>query len=584
MIIRALLIITALLIGSASASTYTFGKNGEHTATVEPVFSILPSVGYAPYTVTIQTKLDAPRTFRIDATSSVSPRWGNSDTLTSTFTLSCPPQGKATHEILIPILPDIRAEDQGSSPTLRLSIFTSGSNPSTDYLNGLNGSAPFRAMGEHLASDNLEKLDEAIEKENSSSSSSRNRDQFAASFVPETLPSDWRAYSGIDELFISSTGWARIPAPSRAAITSWIHTGGHLFYYATGGTTPDPASLDLPSTPISGKITYLQWDEASSDLPIDTTIKEAKSRESSSSFIAKNLVKTFKDENAPTRAAIGTRSFNSGLVIIILLAFALLVGPINLFKLAGPGRRHRLFITTPIISIATSLLLLIVIFVQDGLGGKGQRFAHLQVAHDARQAIISQAQYSRTGVLLGSRFTAPKSSIILPAPVGDETKWNAYTRENSRPTLSFQHSQDNLSGDWFRSRSEQAHVIKSIRSTRARFERKASPEGTPPTLTSAFEFPLQKIYVCDENSNHWTSKSTTAPGTPPTFTSITSKEYEAAFKKLSQGSTNYPHRGAFFALADASSPAAKAFFVPTLESIRWKNDTLFVTGTLPPAP
>ena len=584
MIIRVLLALTALLVGSAPAATHSFGKDREFTATIEPVFSIVPSAGYAPYRVTLETKLDAPRTFRIDATSEVSASWQNNDSLTSSFVLSCPPKSSVTRELLIPILPDIRAGDSGNTPSLRLRVSTAGSNPATEYLSGLDGSAPFRAMGEHLAADNLDKLDGAIKKISSSGSrSGRNGNQFAASFVPKTLPSDWRAYSGLDEILISSAGWNEVPAPARAAIASWIHTGGTLIYYATDDIIPDPTSLDLPATPILGKITYLKWEGIGSDLPIDTLIKEAETRQSGSGFAGKDLVNVFRNDDASTRVGVGTRTFNSSLVIIILLAFAILVGPVNLFKLAGPGRRHRLFITTPIIAVATSLILLVVIFIQDGLGGKGHRVAHLAIAGDARTSVIKQIQYSRTGVLLGSRFEVGENTVLLPAPVGDATKWNAYTRDSNRPGLSFSQSGDTQSGDWFRSRAEQAHVLTAVRPTRARLERKASREDGSPAITSGIEIHLKSIYICDENGKFWKSEGDVSPGSTPTFESSIKDPFVTFFEDAGADPPK-DLRGTFVALADTSSPAAKAVFVETLGSVRWKDDILLITGSLPPAP
>ena len=583
MIIRALLATGLLLLGSASAATHNFGKNGDHTATLEPVFSILPSSGFAPYRVTLETKLDAPRTFRVDTTSRVSANWRNQDSLTSSFVLSCPPQSRTTHEILVPILPDIRAGDRGNTPTLQLRVSTSGSNSATEYLNGLNGSTSSRAMGEHLADDNLDKLDEAIEKKHTSGSGYRNSDQFSSSFVAETLPSDWRAYSGLDEILISSTGWSEVTAPARAAIASWIHTGGTLIYYATGDAIPDPASIDLPTSPISGKIIYEKWDDVGSDLPIDALVNEAEDRQSSSGFAGKDLVQIFRNDNAPTRVAVGTRTFNSSLVIIILLAFAILVGPINLFKLAGPGRRHRLFITTPIIAVATSLLLLAVIFVQDGLGGKGHRTAHLAIAGDARTSVIKQIQYSRTGVLLGSRFELASDAVLIPTPVGDATKWNSYTRDNDRPGLSFSQSADTRSGDWFRSRAEQGHSLTAVRPTRARLERKPSQEDGSPIITSGIEIPLKTLYICDENGKFWKSESTVSPGSTPSFQSAIKDPFITLFRDVGADPPE-DNRGTFVALADTSSPAAKSVFVETLGSVRWKDDTLLISGSLPPAP
>ena len=68
-----------------------------------------------------------------------------------------------------------------------------------------------------------------------------------------------------------------------------------------------------------------------------------------------------------------TISLNAPLLIGFILVFAVLVGPVNLFWLADASRRHRLFWSTPLISVAASLLLVGVIALQDGFGGSGER-------------------------------------------------------------------------------------------------------------------------------------------------------------------------------------------------------------------
>src|SRR5690606_18267044 len=110
-----------------------------------------------------------------------------------------------------------------------------------------------------------------------------------------------------------------------------------------------------------------------------------------------------------------------GLFVVVLIAFGLLVGPVNLFVFAKSGQRHRLFITTPIISLATCALLILLILIQDGTGGRGERIVLMEVRPDAdeNRAYLHQEQVSRTGVLLGSSFELKESAVISPVPLAD---------------------------------------------------------------------------------------------------------------------------------------------------------------------
>ena len=98
----------------------------------------------------------------------------------------------------------------------------------------------------------------------------------------------------------------------------------------------------------------------------------------------------------------------------MLVLFGILVGPVNLFVLAKSGRRHRLFITTPLISLGASLLLILLIIFQDGFGGRGMRRVLMEVRPDAGQnaAFLHQEQIARTGILTGtaSPWIPPASS------------------------------------------------------------------------------------------------------------------------------------------------------------------------------
>src|SRR5690606_21574539 len=81
----------------------------------------------------------------------------------------------------------------------------------------------------------------------------------------------------------------------------------------------------------------------------------------------------------PLQQSYGSQEFRYGLFIGVLVLFAIIVGPVNLFVFAKVGKRHRLFITTPIISLATSLLLVGLIILQDGFGGSGFRRVLMEV-------------------------------------------------------------------------------------------------------------------------------------------------------------------------------------------------------------
>lgn len=73
----------------------------------------------------------------------------------------------------------------------------------------------------------------------------------------------------------------------------------------------------------------------------------------------------------------------------------MLVGPLSLFLWAPAGKRQRLFLLIPAISVGFSLLLLLLILAGDGTGGTGSREVLIQINPQDHSALISQTRFAR---------------------------------------------------------------------------------------------------------------------------------------------------------------------------------------------
>jgi hypothetical protein len=131
-------------------------------------------------------------------------------------------------------------------------------------------------------------------------------------------------------------------------------------------------------------------------------------------------------------ALLGTRSFASWQVLVFLVIFGVLVGPVNLFVLAPAGKRHKLFITTPLLSIGASIVMVGLILIQDGTGGTGRRFIAINLQPDEAAAYVTQEQISRTGVLFGTGFEMKQPVLIEPVALPD-TPWVKLKSTNHQP-------------------------------------------------------------------------------------------------------------------------------------------------------
>jgi hypothetical protein len=280
--------------------------------------------------------------------------------------------------------------------------------------------------------------------------------------------------------------------------------------------------------------------------------------------------------------SVGDLKFNGGFIMIFVACFGVVVGPLNLFWFAKSGRRHRLFWTTPLISLAGSFLLALVIILQDGFGGTGNRMVLVQLIPGENEAVVAQEQISRTGLLISTRFNAEDRIFISPivnlpplsgVPHGIGIKAN---REN------YTTDGHSYGGDWFTSRSVQAQLIEVIRPSRSRIEIIPAAEGAAPVLLSSVETELQHVFYIDGDGHYWETgltrvgeKKNLQPATEADFDSwLASNSREAGARISYLLGVTKKRRGYFYAVAN--DPKGDA--VPTMPSIHWKYSKTIYLG------
>lgn len=558
---------------------HTYNHKTGTSLTVTTMSSTLPSSGYMAVRVLARNGEKIPLSWSFNF-KSADHSYSDSNELSSSFSLSCAPGKQKNIEFLVPLVTAIHA----NSP-LALEVNINGRPPLTSTFEKMESdhsqSWPGILMSEALHTPNAGPLDSAA-----SSGSRYGSPDFAGKFIPLNLSDDWRAYSGYDIIMLTSTDWKSISPGAKTAILKWNRLGGRIIIYSVNPSV-SLASLGLEGHENSPKKITRSWGSIELlRLPKSSLLKPAPTV----SLVKRSLLQpkgqVFGNElatNWPLQNLFGERSFNPVFFILILIAFGIIVGPVNLFVFAKSGQRHRLFITTPIISLAASALLLIIIIFQDGFGGKGHRLALIEVQPEENIAYIQQQQIARSGVLFKTSFKTKNHAIVSPAAL-DESRWARITPDNeggeSRYRISIEDKNTHsLSGDWFKSRSEYGHLITSIQSTRGRLEL-LSPNG-PPTITSTFDFPLKKIYYLDSNGGIWQStgsldsgrKVQLSPGADNDFdqmlktqTALLNKDSQNRLKLTSQ------RPGHFIALAEEGP------FIETLNSLSWKESSAIITG------
>lgn len=568
---RQLLLLFALILPVFAQETIlreVFDPKTDTHVEVTALFSEPSRGGFFPVRVKLANNLDRERSIRLDFKSYAS--YDSRIQNKSSFTVTAPAGKAVTRDLMVPLCsPPAALADQLNFST-ELSGSLGRASNTIDIETATNKAAVL--LSESLFTPNASQLDAEIKK---SGGSRYGSPTFAAKFDPKQLPDDWLAFSGYDSVLMTENDWSNVPAGARNAILSWVMLGGQLVVFS--GSDPGLASLGLPQDPGFGSCLLRP---ISADLKLNT--KETLNLVSSGNPVRERQSATTADFDGswPLQAHFGSQGFRYGVFIAVLVVFGILVGPVNLFVFAKSGRRHRLFITTPLISLGASLVLIALIIFQDGFGGAGMRRTLMEVRPDADRnaAFLHQEQISRTGILTASRFEVDPACLLVPTPIA-KSRWARYTDNyDTRGTFNLQPGGGKMaaSGDWWQSRSEHGHALSAVVPTRGRIERTADPK----VFVSTFDFPIRTLYFLDE-STQWHRAEAIATGKPFTLTPIDATMAEPALAKeamafttrnreILQRAKKRPNH--FIALTD-QAPA-----IETHPGIHWQQTQTVITG------
>jgi hypothetical protein len=524
--------------------------------------------GFLPVRVKVANNLEISKSIRLSFESTTN--YSNGTRGSSEFSFTAPAGKTITRDIYVPLAPN--TESYGSQGSLR-AMLSGSMGSSENNSNTLSNSDPAVLLSDALFTPNGSALDAAMSK-----SGSRGSQEFSSKFTPGMLPDSWLAYSGYDSIIMTDRDWTGTPSGAKNAILSWLRLGGQMIIFNT--STADFKSLGIPedlsfgSAKIKPIGSDLKLDPAST-LALVSNVAEGNPNKPRTASLGEDFHSSW-----PLQAHFGSQTFRYGLFIAVLILFAIIVGPVNLFVFAKSGQRHKLFITTPIISLVASLILIVLIIVQDGFGGSGMRRILMEVRPDGDEnaAYLHQEQFCRTGVLTKSRFELNPASVFTPVPIA-QSRWSRYSNSGNRQgNFSAQPNDGKLNafGDWFQSRSEHGHYLTTIVSTRGRIEKTEASNS----LISTFDFPIKSLFYLDENEQ-WFRADDISTGKRFQLTevndSLIEKELKTTMETYStrnQKTLERIHRrpGYYIALTDAAPGIA------THPGIRWKETQTVITG------
>lgn len=520
--------------------------------------------GFFPVRVKIANNLKEDRSIYLnfEATSS----YAETASTNTSFNFTAPAGKAVTRDIMVPLSPP--ADSYGSA-TITARLGGSLGNAANSVSSNCAATQPAVLLSEYLFTPLASSLDAEI---SGKFPGSRGSSEFAAKFDPKQLPDEWLAFSGYDSVIMTDTDWTNVPPGGRNAILSWVRLGGQLLVYTDSAATP--GSLGLPEESGLGSIALSTLDRSGKtarEMVNAVTRNPVKPRQTS---IQSGFVRSW-----PLQKIFGEQKFRYSLFVFVLVLFGIVVGPVNLFVFAKSGQRHKLFITTPVISLVASLIMIGMIIVQDGFGGSGIRRVLMEVRPDGglNSAYIHQEQFSRTGVLTGSDFTLPVAAAFSPVAIAS-SRWARYSDTSAKGIFNLQPADGKLlaSGDWFQSRSEQGQVLSAVVSTRGRIEK----TDTPGTYLSTFEFPIETIYLLDD-ANQWQRADDIQAGKRFAFTPV---DASAALSLMIGEAGAFGQRNQAFFRSVTERPGhfialtTHAPGIDTNPSIRWKETRTVITG------
>lgn len=584
-------------------------------AEVTSLFDRLPGHGYAPIRITINNGLKKDRAFSLSFISETGNTYGNDSgsRMLSSFSCSCSAGNQETFDFLVPVATLFKTSSYDNESQLRVTLSTSGFPDGHGIIDSeILDSFPAILLSDTLYVRNSSELNNELTSSSLHHSYSSGSLQFAGHFSADQMPSDWRAYLGQDIMMLTCDEWRQLDPGARTAILEWNRLGGELLLYSTNqsdnfnslkinGTANKNTANDSPSAVRSvrrslGRVLILPI-ETSNQLNIKETFSMVTGRHNpaasatppTSRFNRHPLLAQQSShhsilhdyaKNWPLQHLLGEKNFSTGFFIFILLLFGIVVGPVNLFVFAKSGKRHKLFITTPLISLATSALLVMLIIFQDGFGGQGERLLLMDIQPEENNAYIIQEQVARTGVLFGSSFETSEAALITPVALAP-SRWTRVALDGTASAnYTANHGSQGLdvSGDWFQSRSMHGHLLKTVRPSRATMT--LSTQSNERVLVSTFDFPLHDIFYQDNDLNWWHAAQcpkggsvTMKRGKPQQFEDWLRQQSERFSSRNSlylKELTIQP--GRFFAVTE------EATGIDSFDAIEWQNTTTIITG------
>lgn len=386
------------------------------------------------------------------------------------------------------------------------------------------------------------------------------------------FPEKWSGYTSLKKILLTSDDYEDLKEAQKVALKEWALNGGYLQILTKSIQQRDSFKKTF------SKDRFLNTDyrknhyQGKNMVPMGLGVLEVlipNSRPDLNIFNSLKKIEEGYNHSAKTMLweTIKEPSVSLILVSILLIAFLIFVGPLNLYIFAKKNRL-RLLVTTPVISFAASTIFFITIIFHDGFGGEGIKKSFVWLNSKQKRCVIIQNQIVKNAIMLSPSFKR-ESNYLLAAYENPEDRYRHAHNVRSTQVIS---NGEWISGDMFNSRSRRLMILKDVRSTQASLE--ILGEGKVPTIRSNFQNTLKNIIIIDEQGSFWQADQC-LPGETVKLKSIKFDDIKTALKVHLKG-LNESNLELFIAEASGKNE----FDIVTNTKTSWTSQEYIIGGDL----
>ncbi len=230
--------------------------------------------------------------------------------------------------------------------------------------------------------------------------------------VPARLPENWLGYTSVRAVIIAAPEWSELTEAQKSALLTWTACGGDLFFADAGIEALFPPGQAPPAPPGStrayffGRI-HLTTVDAITSAGLTKTLTDARALQDANWSLPANGGAHWTSMGPrgfrlpiPGTAGVPARAY-----LVILIAFAVIIGPINYWLLYRARRQVLFVLTTPLISLVFIGLLGGYVLAGEGVNVRARAVTFTMIDQARKQAA------SRASLTLYAAAMTPRGGL-----------------------------------------------------------------------------------------------------------------------------------------------------------------------------